>query len=366
MKAYRNAGFLLLTLALSVALVVGCSKSKNDAQLASEIQSKIQQDFAVPNKQVGVNVANGVATLSGAVGSEMERQAAANDAAQVEGVRTVVNNLTVNDQAAGMQNQPEPLQNEPAAATQSRSSRRSPATPRAKSYGDNGSTMASNQPMSSGNGNNNYSGAPVPPPPPPPVQIEAGTALSIRMVDSVDSEKNQAGDRFRATLDQPIYVNDRVVVPANADVEGRVVDLATAGHFKGKSQLALELTRISYSGHTYSIQTNQWSKEGSSRGVRTAETVGGGAALGAIIGGIAGGGKGAAIGAAVGAGAGTGVQAATKGQQIHVPPETVLNFRLEQPVTVAAASRNSSPGRMSENVENPDTGDPNQPVLKRR
>jgi hypothetical protein len=186
------------------------------------------------------------------------------------------------------------------------------------------------------------------------------------MLDPIDSDKNQVGDRFRATLDQPITVDGRTVVPANADVEGRVVDLASAGHFKGRSQLALELSRISYNGHSYSINTNKWSKAGASRGKRTAATVGGGAALGAIIGAIAGGGKGAAIGAGVGAGAGTGVQAMTKGEQIHVEPETVLNFRLDQPITVEAAGRNSSPGRVSSTVDVPDTSDPNRPVLKRR
>jgi hypothetical protein len=368
MKAYRNAGYWLMALALLVAIGVGCSKAKNDAQLASEVQDKIQHDFAVQNKQLGVQVANGVATLNGNVGSDMERAAAANDAAQVDGVRTVVNNLMVNpDMAAGM-NQPQQQQLPEPQAESSRPARRSPSTPRAKSSnGDNTTQQASNVPPASyGNNNGNYNAAPTPPPPPPPVELEAGTSISIRMTDSVDSDRNQAGDRFRATLDQPIYVDDHIVVPANSDVEGRVVDLATAGHFKGKSQLALELTRISYNGHSYSIQTNQWSKQGGSRGVRTAETVGGGAALGAIIGGIAGGGKGAAIGAAVGAGAGTGVQAATHGEQIHVPPETVLNFRLEQPVSVMAASRNSRPQQMSDYNVNQDTGDPDHPVLKRR
>ncbi|MBI2677352.1 MAG: BON domain-containing protein [Candidatus Koribacter versatilis] len=371
MKAYRNAGLWLLFAALLVALVAGCSKSKSDAQVASEVQSKIQSDFAVTNKQLGVNVANGVVTLTGAVNNEMERSAAANDAAQIEGVRTVVNNLTLNDQAAGMLNQP--AQQEPAPAAAAPSSRRSPSTARSTHGSGSSATTASNQsyqnqPATSSNGyNSGMTSAPTAPPPPPPVEVPAGTALAVRVLDPIDSDKNQVGDRFRATLEQPIVVDDKTVIPANADVEGRIVDLASAGHFKGKSELALELTRISYSGHTYSINTNKWQKAGGSRGKRTAATVGGGAALGAIIGAIAGGGKGAAIGAGVGAGAGTGVQAVTKGEQIRVAPETVLNFRLDQPVTVAAASRNSSPGQMQGQVENPaDPNDPNRPVLKRR
>ena len=369
MKVYRNAGLWLLSLTLLVAMVAGCSKSKTDAQLASEIQSKIQQDFAVPNKQLGVNVANGVVTLNGTVGSEMERAAAANDAAQIEGVRTVVNNLTVNEQAAGMLNQP-PVQTSPAEAQRATTSaRRSASTPRSTSSASNNASNSgynNGYNSSASSPNSNSTATYTPPPPPPPVEIPAGTSISVRMLDPVDSDRNQVGDRFRATLDQPITVDGKVVVPDNADVEGRVVDLASAGHFKGKSQLALELSRISYNGHSYSINTNKWSKAGGSRGKRTAATVGGGAALGAIIGAIAGGGKGAAIGAGVGAGAGTGVQAMTKGEQIHVEPETVLNFRLDQPITVVAAGRNSSPQVTNSVDNNTDPNDPNRPVLKRR
>jgi outer membrane lipoprotein SlyB len=91
-------------------------------------------------------------------------------------------------------------------------------------------------------------------------------------------------------------------------------------------------------GKTYNIQTDQYKKQGSSRGKNTAEKVGAGAAIGGIIGAIAGGGKGAAIGAAAGAGVGGGVQAASKSQQIKLPSETVLNFTLQQPVTVVQAA----------------------------
>jgi hypothetical protein len=264
-----------------------------------------------------------------------------------------------------MMEQPaEPMPQQQAAAPARRSPSYSANQARSRTYSDT-TTRASNS-QAAAPSYSNTSPAATMPPPPPPVEIPAGTTLSVRMLDPVDSDKNQVGDRFRATLDSPIVVDDRVAIPANADIEGRVVDLASAGHFKGKSQLALELTRVSYSGHTYSIATNQWTKEGGSRGKRTAATVGGGAALGAIIGAIAGGGKGAAIGAAAGAGAGTGVQAITKGEQIRVAPEQVLNFRLEQPVTVAANARNTSPGQMSGTVENQEPEDSDRPVLKRR
>jgi hypothetical protein len=99
----------------------------------------------------------------------------------------------------------------------------------------------------------------------------------------------------------------------------------------------LQLDRISVNGKSYAVQTDQYKRQGSSRGKNTAEKVGAGAAIGAIIGGIAGGGKGAGIGAAAGGGLGGGVQAATKGQQIKLPSETVLNFTLQNPLTVIPA-----------------------------
>ena len=181
----------------------------------------------------------------------------------------------------------------------------------------------------------------MPPPKPKPatVTIPDGTELSIRLIDPLDSEKNQVGDRFRATLGHSIYVGDQVAVPMGADVEGRVVDVKGSTHFTGKSVLAVELTNLSLNGKNYELHTQEFRREGAARGKNTAEKVGGGAALGAIIGAIAGGGKGAAIGATVGAGAGGGVNAATKGQKIQLPTESVLNFQLANPLTVTPSTK---------------------------
>jgi hypothetical protein len=132
------------------------------------------------------------------------------------------------------------------------------------------------------------------------------------------------------------------VVPAGSDVTGHIVDLKSAGKFAGQSVVVLQLDSIVSGGRTYNIQTDQYKKQGSSRGKNTAEKVGGGAIIGGIIGAIAGGGKGAAIGAAAGGGVGGGVQAATKSQQIKLPSETVLNFTLQAPVTVVKASNPNS------------------------
>jgi hypothetical protein len=125
-------------------------------------------------------------------------------------------------------------------------------------------------------------------------------------------------------------------------VEGRVVEVRSAGRFAGQSVLTLELNKLVMNGRSYAIQSDRWSKSGNGRGKSTAAKVGGGAAVGAVLGGIFGGGKGAAIGAAAGAGAGTGVSAATKGQQIILRPEASISFQLANPLTVTPGAGRQS------------------------
>lgn len=169
--------------------------------------------------------------------------------------------------------------------------------------------------------------------------------MAVRLVDTVDSEVVQQGQTFHATLDSPLAVDGETAIPAGYDVEGHVVEVKSAGKFAGQSVLALQLDRIAVNGKYYSIQTDQYRKQGSSRTKNTAAKVGTGAAIGAIIGGIAGGGKGAAIGAAAGGGLGGGVQAATHGQQIKLASETVLNFTLQGPLTVVPTTKGPSSDR---------------------
>ncbi len=167
------------------------------------------------------------------------------------------------------------------------------------------------------------------------VTIPAGQSILVRMIDSVDSAKNHVGDIFHASLETELTVNGALVARKGTDVYGRLAEAKEAGHLAGSSELQLELTRMVIDGHDYPVVSSDYTLQGKGRGKNTAEKVGGGAALGAIIGAIAGGGKGAAIGAGVGAGAGGAVQVLTRGQQVKVPSETLLEFRLQQPASVA-------------------------------
>ena len=166
------------------------------------------------------------------------------------------------------------------------------------------------------------------------VTLPAGQSLLIRMIDGVDSAKNHPGDIFHASLETDLNVNGTLVAHKGTDVYGRLAEAKKSGNFSGKSELQLELTRLVIDGHDYPVVSSDYTLQGKSEGKSTAKKAGIGAIAGTIIGAAAGGGKGAAIGAAAGGAAGAGVQVLTKGAQVKVPSETVLEFRLQQPATV--------------------------------
>jgi len=171
------------------------------------------------------------------------------------------------------------------------------------------------------------------------------------LVDAVDSETATQGQTFHATLNSPLAVDGATAIPAGYTVEGHVVTVQSAGKFAGQSLLVLQMDRISAAGSTYNIQTDQYKKQGSSRGKNTVEKVGAGAGIGALIGALAGGGKGAAIGAAAGGGLGAGAQAVSHSQQIKLPVETVLNFTLQAPLTVIPTTQGPNAGRQTLNTQ---------------
>jgi hypothetical protein len=166
------------------------------------------------------------------------------------------------------------------------------------------------------------------------VTIPAGTRISVRTIDAIHSTKNHVGDRFQASLEEPLMVDGNIVAAKGADVYGRLAESKESGTFTGRSQLRLELTGIVVNGQTAPMVTGEYELTGKSRGASTAKRTVGGAAVGSIIGAIAGGGKGAAIGAGIGAGVGAGSEIITKGDQVNVPSETLLDFTLQQDVSI--------------------------------
>jgi hypothetical protein len=371
MKAKLSLYVTGLMLLAILTAGVGCTKAPNDAELTSNIETKLTTDSGLQGKQLGVKAEGGSVTLTGTVDNDAQREAAARYAAAEPGVKQVINNLQVASSMDTAQSAPPPAPVEEAKPSPSPKPRRREPRVRDTPPPSNNNTpsapvaaMAPPAPVAA------VPSTPPPPPPPKKVTIPAGTTLAVRLVDSIDSETNQQGQTFHATLDSPLAVDGEVAIPSGYDVEGHLVEVKSAGKFAGQSVVALQLDRISAGGKYYSLQTDQYRRQGSSRGKNTAAKVGAGAGIGAIIGAIAGGGKGAAIGAAAGGGLGGGVQAATKGQQIKLPSETVLNFTLQAPLTVVE-TKGSNHGRhrldASQSDPNQDGNqpDPNRPVLNR-
>jgi len=383
---------LLIVLAFGPA---GCSRGQNDFQLKTAVQNKISNDPRL-RMPLQVRADDGIVILSGTVTSAGERIAAEQDAAQVDGVKVVADNLKLIDlippgtafvvrkpkPSVAMAGRIPPLKRRPKLdqpAISTKDVNRPPLQVVGSVFNTeppvsiSGEVIASNSrasttkpsaaPSSKSADSTEPASIPVPP---ERVTVPKGTLLNIRLTESVSSEVNQPGDTFLASLASPVMVNDSVVIPAEAGIQGKIVDIRSAGHFSGRPELVIGLTGLAYNGKTYELHTNQYSKQGPSRNIRTAAVIGAGAGIGAIIGGILGGGKGAGIGAIIGGGTGTGAQAASKTPKLQLPSESVLSFKLQNAITVIPSSTlERLPNASASSMTNDPFSDW-RPVLKRR
>jgi len=166
------------------------------------------------------------------------------------------------------------------------------------------------------------------------VTIPAGTRLLVRTTDNIDSRNTRPGQRFTGTLETNLQLDNVTVAPRGTPVHGRLVEATSAGRTAGRSRLTLELTDIIINGNANPVMTESYAIRGRGQGGRTTRRGLRGAGLGALVGGVAGGGAGAAIGAGVGGTAGTAMSAGSGGQQISVPSESLIEFRLSQPASL--------------------------------
>lgn len=348
-------------LALALGLAAGCKKQqpaeqpvvRTDQQVASDIQAKINGETALAGQNIQASVANGVATLSGTVTDEASRALAGNDSGTVKGVTTVVNNLTVQPAQPTQAAPPQaPVQEKKAKHERLREEQAYVAPqPAPEPYVQPAPVQAPVR-----------ASAPLPPPEPPKpvvkqVTLEAGTVVRVRLTETLDSKTTAPNQAFHGSLAGDLMAQGVVAIPHGSPVLGRVVDAKDAAHFKGSALLSLELTELTAHGQRITLVTDTYSKEGAGRGKNTATKVGGGSAFGAIVGALAGGGKGAVIGGLAGAGAGAGVNAATRGQQVEIPTETLVDFRLQSPITVTVTLYPSG------SMQNDQKG---EPLLQRR
>lgn len=163
--------------------------------------------------------------------------------------------------------------------------------------------------------------------------VVAETPVVVRMIDPVDSDEHSPGETFRASLEEPLMVGEQTVATRYSPATVQLVHVQQSGQLRGEEEIALQLRSITIDGKTYTVNTRFAEVASEGKGSQTAKVVGGTTAIGAIIGAIAGGKKGAAIGAATGAGAGVAVQS-LRGKSVKVPTETVLTFRLDDPLVI--------------------------------
>ena len=333
---------------LATTLVVGCAKSPNDAAIVTNIQSQMFSDQQLKDSNIRVSSNQRKVTLTGTVSSDAAHLDAYKIASETPGVASVDDQISVQTAEAPALEPSVDAPPQEATPKHKISSKRDrhraedseaaqpPAVPENPAPQPTQDADLSPQPSAA-----LAPAVPASPPPAPPqpkqVEIPAGTTLTVRMIDAVDSSVNNPGEIFHGSVENPIIIGDDIAVSKGADVYARLSAASSAGKFAGKSELHLELVKLESRGRSYPLVSSTYSVSGSSRGKDTATKVGGGAAIGAIIGAIAGGGKGAAIGAGVGGAGGGAYQAATHGKQVRIPSETKLDFQLEQPVTVTLA-----------------------------
>jgi hypothetical protein len=171
------------------------------------------------------------------------------------------------------------------------------------------------------------------------LQAPAGTELVVRTVETIDSRNAGANQIFSGIVEQAVTDGSgRVIIPERASAQLMIRQMSSGGA-TASPEMVLDVQSITVAGRRYLVSTENTVVEGDTgvgKNRRTAEAVGGGAALGGIIGAIAGGGKGAAIGVLVGGAGGASAQVLTRGRDVQIPAETLLTFRLDKPVSLQA------------------------------
>ncbi|HUY13808.1 MAG TPA: BON domain-containing protein [Terriglobia bacterium] len=354
----RNVSIFALTLVVAAGLVIiGCNSGQqptNDSATVAAIQSQLYQNAELKQLDVHVNSDHGVVTLTGQVQSTLEKLAIEALAQKAPGVKHVVDQLAVSTDAtaqapSSVASAKSPLRQEASGHKPRRhrmhqqaqddsdmamNGQTQPAQDQAATPGSSYAGSNSNPPAQPAAAPSPAGAAAPPPPQPVTITIPSGTVVSIRMIDSITSQTAQAGQEFAAVVFAPVAVGNQVVVPQGADAKVRLVQVHSAGHYQGQSELKVELTSLAFNGSSYNVESGYYDKTGNSRGKNSAEKIGGGAGLGALIGGLIGHGAGAAIGAGVGAAGGTVAQAASHGQQVTIPSEVKIDFVLKTPLTV--------------------------------
>jgi len=342
MSRRRHSPILLIFVSLCLA---ACGRTPStpteavpgDAALMDSIKVRLFNDSNLKVEPVVITASNGEVTLAGEVSSEDARRQIVELAQTAPGVTKVNDSMQIKPEATAgaipaVPAAPARNSAAPPAATPGAPSPAAPPAATTPAPPVTNSAAVPNPPVT----NAPPVAAVQPPPPPKPkkVVVPEGTSIQVVTIDAIDSKKDKVGGTFMASLAAPLTVGEQIVAPKGSNVSIKLLGAATSGNFKGKSELHLALDSIEAQGKRYPVQSSTYSEVGKSQGKSTAKKVGIGAAVGGTIGAIVGGGKGAAIGAGVGAGGGAATQVLTKGDQVNVPSETTLDFKLEMPLEI--------------------------------
>lgn len=333
-----------LSLTATLLFPSGCKQSAPavaDPALTAAVQSRLQADSAISTEPIQVSTTAGTVTLMGQVSNAAARTLAANDAAGVQGVAKVINDITVaanTPPSSAATNTMQPM-TRPEPVPQQRAR----VQPREAAPITRQTPVTTSAPPVVASQSQTQREQMIPPPPPPApsfrtVTIPAGSVLPVRITQTLDSETAHPGDSFSGALANDVMEDGLVVLPRGTAVSGTVADAKDAGHFKGRSLVSIQLTGVSPHRQQIAISTEPVTKEGDARGKNTAIKTGIGAAGGAILGGIFGGGKGAAIGSVAGGGTGAAINGVTRGQQVSFPSETVVRFSTTNSFSVRVSS----------------------------
>jgi BON domain len=312
----KNSPLLHAILALAVTplglTAAMAQQTPTDAKVLHDVNAVLENEKAFRGLVIVPKVLHGMVTLTGTVSSEGDKVLAAMEVGQVNGVRTVLNDLEV----------------------------RSTSTPQAQIPALANPNGAQTQRLT-----NEARAQPSPQIAAKSITIPVHSSIQVRLSDSITTKTAKADDQFHGTLAAAVYADGAVAIPTGTPVLGRVVSAKPAGHFVSAAELSLELTTIRLpqpdgKGQDVGIVTEYLSSNGKGRGSNTAAKAGGGAAVGAIIGALAGGGTGAAIGAASGGALGLGANAITSGGQIELKPEALLRFQTAAPFTTIVYEKN--------------------------
>jgi hypothetical protein len=293
------------SLALFAALAASplfAQQPRPDNQIMGDVKSVFTNETVFQGKGMSINptVHGGIVSLNGTVTSDAAKILASNEIAQIPGIKTVLNNLTVVDPNASPSRTAAPIAPAPSA--------------------DRVRT----------------------------IELHAHTTIPIRIREPLNTKTVKVGDTFHGTVASAVYQTGFPMIPAGTPVMGRVSEAKPAGRLVGFALLTLELTAIRLTvpdgaDQTVSLVTLPLSSKTNGRGANTAVKGAGGAGLGAIIGAMAGGGTGAAIGAVSGGALGTGANALMPGQQIELQSESLLQFVTADPISIAVKLHNGLP-----------------------